>query len=239
MGSFLSDERYKPETKIMSEIQWTAVDNYISNLFVPADPILDAVLQSTVRAGMPLINVSAAQGKLLQILALSIGARSILEIGTLAGYSTIFLARGLKDGGRITTLEADPKHAAVAKENISRAGLMDKVEIRIGRALDTLPKLAGEGRGPFDLVFIDADKPNTAAYFAWAVRLARPGTIIVTDNVVRKGAVADPNSQDENVRGMRQFNAAVAATPNVTATVIQTVGSKGYDGFSIAFVNTP
>src|SRR5262245_24307186 len=220
----------------MTQDQWTAVDDYITDLFVSHDPALDAALQATADAGMPPINVAPNQGQLLHILALSIGARSILEIGTLAGYSTIWLARALPPGGRLITLEADPKHAEVARANIARAKLADVVEVRLGKALDTLPQLAAEARGPFDLVFIDADKQNTAAYFEWALKLTRRGSLIITDNIVRNGAVIDAASADVNVQGVRRFNAALAAEPRVTATAIQTVGSKGYDGFAIAIV---
>jgi predicted O-methyltransferase YrrM len=220
----------------MPQEQWTAVDRYISDLFVPPDPALDAALQAAADAGLPPIHVAPNQGKLLHILARSIGARSILEIGTLGGYSTIWLARALPPGGSLITLEADPQHAAVARANIARAGLAEVVEVRLGRALDTLPQLAAEGRGPFDLVFIDADKPSTAAYFDWALKLTRRGSLIITDNVVRNGAVADADSHDESVQGVRRFNAALAAEPRVTAIIIQTVGSKGYDGLAIALV---
>ena len=220
----------------MSQPQWTAVDNYITDLFVPPDPTLDAALQATADAGMPLINVAPNQGKLLHILALAHGARSILEIGTLAGYSTIWLARALPASGRLITLEVDPKHAEVARANIARAGLAETVELRLGRALDTLPQLVTEGAGPFDLVFIDADKPNTTAYFEWALKLTRRGSLIIADNVVRDGAVIDAGSTDASVQGVRRFNAALAAEPRVTASVIQTVGSKGYDGLAFAIV---
>ena len=220
----------------MAQDQWTAVDHYITALFVPPDPALDAALQSSVEAGLPAISVAPNQGKLLQILALASGARSILEIGTLGGYSTIWLARALPAGGRLITLEADPRHAEVARANLARAGLADVVEVRLGRALDTLPQLAAEGHGPFDLVFIDADKPSTPAYFEWALKLTRRGSLIITDNVVREGAVIDAASDDAGVQGIRRFNAALAAEPRVTATVIQTVGSKGYDGLAIALV---
>ena len=178
----------------MTQEQWTAVDRYITDLFVPSDPALDAALRATAEASMPLINVAPNQGKLLHILALASRARAILEIGTLGGYSTIWLARALPVDGRLISLEADPKHAAVARDNIARAGLAEIVEVRLGRALDTLPQLAAEGRGPFDLVFIDADKPNTAAYFAWALKLTRRGSLIITDNIVRGGAVIDEGS---------------------------------------------
>jgi caffeoyl-CoA O-methyltransferase len=197
---------------------------------------LDAAIQATSDAGMPPINVAPNQGKLLHILALATGARSILEIGTLAGYSAIWLARALPAGGKLITLEADPKHAAVARANIARAGLAEMVEVRVGKALETLPQLASEGHGPFDLVFIDADKPNTTAYFAWALKLTRRGSLIVADNVVRDGAVIDEGSADASVQGVRRFNAALAAEPRVSATAIQTVGSKGYDGMAIAVV---
>lgn len=220
----------------MSQEQWTAVDDYINGLFAPPDPALEAALRATDEAGMPMINVAPNQGKLLHVLARSIGARAILEIGTLAGYSAIWLARALLPGGRLISLEADPRHAAVARANLARAGLADVAEVRVGPALDTLPQLAAEPRGPFDLVFIDADKPNTAAYFAWALRMTRPGSLIIADNVVRDGAVIDAGSRDASVQGVRRFNAALAAEPRVSATAIQTVGGKGYDGLAIAVV---
>jgi predicted O-methyltransferase YrrM len=220
----------------MSQDQWTAVDRYITELFIPADPALDAALQDQAAAGLPPINVTPPQGALLQLLARAQGARAILEIGTLGGYSTIWLARALPPGGRLITLEADPQHAAVARANLARAGLAAVVEVRLGPALETLPALAAAGAGPFDLVFIDADKPNTAAYFAWALRLTRRGSLILTDNVVRDGAVVDAASADANVQGIRAFLAAQAAEPRVTATVLQTVGSKGYDGLAFALV---
>ncbi len=220
----------------MSEDQWSAVDHYITDLFVPADPALEAALQSTAAAGMPPISVAPNQGQLLHILARAYGARTILEIGTLGGYSTIWLARALPPGGRLITLEADPKHAEVARANIARAGLAEVVEVRLGKALETLPPLAAEGVGPFDLVFIDADKENTAAYFEWALKLTRRGSLIITDNVIRNGAVIDAASTDVNVQGVRRFLAALAAEPRVTATAIQTVGSKGWDGLAFAVV---
>lgn len=220
----------------MSHDLWTTVDSYISDLFTPADPLFDAVLAASDAAGLPQINVAPNQGKLLHILALTRGARTILEIGTLGGYSTIWLARALPAGGRLITLEADPRHAEVARANFARAGLADTIELRLGPAIDTLPQLAAERLGPFDLVFIDADKPSTADYFAWALRLTRRGSLIIVDNVVRNGAVADAASADASVQGVRRFNAALAAEPRVTATVIQTVGSKGYDGLAFAVV---
>lgn len=220
----------------MTQSQWTAVDNYIADLFAPPDPALDDTLRASAGAGLPAIQVSPAQGKLLHVLALAQNARSILEIGTLGGYSTIWLARALPAGGRLITLEASPKHAEVARANIARAGLDERVEVRIGRALDTLPQLAAEGHGPFDLVFIDADKPAAAEYFEWALKLTRRGGLIIVDNVVRDGAVADAKSADASVQGVRRLNAALAAEPRVRATVLQTVGSKGYDGLAIAVV---
>ncbi|MGI8564986.1 MAG: O-methyltransferase [Pyrinomonadaceae bacterium] len=220
----------------MSQDQWTAVDQYITELFVPPDAALDAALQASTEAGLPPINVAQNQGKLLHILARSGGARSILEIGTLGGYSTIWLARALPPGGKLITLEADPKHAEVARKNVARANLADVAEVRLGKALETLPQLAAEGLAPFDLVFIDADKENTPAYFDWALKLTRSGSLIITDNVVRKGEVINAASDDASVQGIRRFNAALAAEPRVTATMIQTVGGKGHDGLAFAIV---
>jgi predicted O-methyltransferase YrrM len=216
--------------------QWAAVDRYITGLLVPSDPVLDATLQSSVAAGLPPINVSPNQGKLLQILARAQGARNILEIGTLAAYSTIWLARALPPGGRLITLEFDPKHAEIARANLARAGLGDVVELRLGPALETLPRLAAEGLDPFDLIFIDADKESIPAYFAWSLMLARRGSLIIVDNVVRKGAVIDAASPDPDVQGVRRFNEILATEPRVSATAIQTVGSKGYDGFALVLV---
>ena len=216
---------------------WTAVDHYIAQALVPADPALDAAVASTGAAGLPLIQVSPAQGKLLHVLALMQRARAILEIGTLGGYSTIWLARALSDGGLVVTIEIDPKHADVARANVERAGLASRVDLRVGPALDVLPTLAGERGGPFDLVFIDADKANIPAYFEWAMRLSRPGAVIVVDNVIRDGRLIEPGSGDPAVEGVRRLHAAVAADPRVTGTTIQTVGAKGYDGFTLIFVN--
>ena len=221
----------------MTQAQWTAVDRYITDTLVPSDPALDAALQHTADAGLPPIAVAPNQGKLLALLAQSIGARTILEIGTLGGYSTIWLARALPSGGALVTLELSPQHAEVARANLARAELSALVEVRVGPALDTLPLLAAEGRTPFDLVFIDADKQNTAAYFEWALKLTRPGSLIIVDNVVRDGAVIDENSTDASVLGVRRFFAQLAAEPRVSATALQTVGSKGYDGLAIALVN--
>jgi predicted O-methyltransferase YrrM len=214
----------------MSQELWTAVDRYITDLLVPSDAVLEEALQASADAGMPAIAVSANQGKLLMMLAQMLGARRILEIGTLGGYSTSWLARGLARGGTLITLEADPKHADVARSNLARAGLSDVVEVRLGRALDTLPLL----EGPFDLIFIDADKVSYPEYLQWAVALTRAGSVIVADNVVRKGAVIDADSSDQSVQGVRRFNEILAAEPRLSATTIQTVGSKGYDGMTIA-----
>jgi predicted O-methyltransferase YrrM len=216
----------------MSQELWTSVDAYVADLMVPPDAALEGALRTAAEAGMPAIAVSATQGKLLMLLAQTLGAQRILEIGTLGGYSTIWLARGLGAGGRLITLEVDPKHAEVARRNISRAGLGDVVEVRLGRAIETLPEL----EGPFDLIFLDADKVSYPEYFSWAVTLSRPGSLIIADNVVRKGAVIETESSDANVQGVRRFNELVAADKRVSATVIQTVGSKGYDGFAIARV---
>lgn len=220
----------------MSQDQWTAVDGYINELFAPPDPALEAALRDSAEAGLPAIQVTPSQGKLLAILAQSIGARTILEIGTLGAYSTIWLGRALPPAGRLVTLEVNPKHAGVARKNLERAGLDKLVELRLGPALELLPLLTAEGRGPFDLVFIDADKLNAAEYFAWSLKLAHAGSLIITDNVVRQGSLVDAHSQDENVQGMRRFSKALAAEKRVSASVIQTVGSKGYDGFAIALV---
>lgn len=220
----------------MAQEQWTAVDNYIADLFIEHDFALEAALDSSKAAGLPTINVSPAQGKLLHLLARVQGARKILELGTLGGYSTIWLARALPSDGRLISLEIDPKRAEIARANIARAELANAVEIRVGRAADSLQKLVEEGRGPFDLIFIDADKPGYAEYLTWSLKLSRPGTLIIADNVVRKGAVADPASTDENVQGIRKFNELLATEKRVTTTVIQTVGCKGYDGLALILV---
>jgi predicted O-methyltransferase YrrM len=220
----------------MSQEQWTAVDRYITDTLLSPDGALEAALKSSAAAGLPSINVTANQGKLLQLLAQAQGARNILEVGTLGGYSTIWLARALPPGGRLITLEFEPKHAEVARANIARAGLAEVVELRVGAALETLPQLAAERRGPFDFIFIDADKVNYPGYFTWALKLSRRGTLIVADNVVRKGAVIDAASKDPNVQAARRFHELVAAEPRVSATAIQTVGSKGYDGFTLMMV---
>ena len=220
----------------MAQDLWTAVDNYIADLFIQQDFALQAALDSSAAAGLPTINVSPAQGKLLHLLARVQGARKILELGTLGGYSTIWLARALPPDGRLISLEVDPKRAEIARANIARAELANMVEIKVGRAADSMQKLLAEGRGPFDLIFIDADKPSYAEYLQWSLKLSRPGTLILADNVIRKGAVADPASTDENVRGIRKFNEVLAAETRVTTSVIQTVGSKGYDGLALILV---
>jgi predicted O-methyltransferase YrrM len=217
---------------------WASVDQYLSGLVAPADAALTGALESSTQAGLPEIQVSTVQGKFLHILALAIGARRILEIGTLGGYSTIWLARALPPEGRLISLEADPKHAEVARGNVARAGLANVVDIRLGRALETLPRIAAESGGPFDLIFIDADKVNIPEYFAWSLRLARKGTLILVDNVVREGAVVDAKSADESVQGVRRFLDLVAAEKRVTATALQMVGTKGYDGLAIALVTS-
>lgn len=220
----------------MSQDQWTAVDQYINNLVIPPDAALEATLEASVAAGLPPINVTPAHGKMLHLLARAQGARRILEIGTLAGYSTIWLARALPPDGRLITLESDPQHAGIARANIARAGLEDRIDVRLGAALDTLPRLAEERQGPFDFTFIDADRPNLPEYFAWALKLSRRGSLIIVDNVVRKGGVIDAASEDPNIKGVRRFGERLAAETRVSATMVQTVGAKGYDGFTIALV---
>jgi predicted O-methyltransferase YrrM len=215
---------------------WTRVDDYLSRTLVPNDDALAAALAASDAAGLPAIQVTPNQGRFLQLLARSLGARAILELGTLGGYSTLWLARGLQPGGRLVTLEAVPRHAEVAQASFVRAGLSDVISIRVGPALDTLPKLVAESAGPFDLVFIDADKPSLPDYFEWSLRLSRPGTVLVVDNVIRDGEVADAGSADASVQGVRRMNALIAAEPRVSATAIQTVGSKGYDGFAFVLV---
>jgi predicted O-methyltransferase YrrM len=223
--------------------RWTAIDRYITDHLVPADPALEAALQASDAAGLPPIAVTPNQGKLLELLARVQGARTILELGTLGGYSTIWLARALPPGGRLITLEAEPRFAEVALANIARAGFEEVVELRVGAALQTLPRLHAEGAGPFDLIFIDADKQNYPGYFEWSLKLSRPGTLIVGDNVVRDGAILDPDAYDpvhgdEVIRGVRRFYELVSDEPRVNAgaTAIQTVGAKGHDGFALMIV---
>ncbi len=213
-----------------------SVDHYISNLLGHEDEALIAATRSLKEAGMPAISISPNQGKFLQILALLCNAKNILELGTLAGYSTIWMARALPKDGRLITLEYDPKHAAVAQKNIERAGLAEQVQIKTGRALDILPQLHADGAGPFDMIFIDADKPPYADYFQWALKLSRPGTLIVADNVIREGKVLDENSTEAAVNGAQRFNKMLGANTAVTATILQMVGVKEYDGMALAVV---
>lgn len=220
----------------MSREQWTAVDEYLGTLFVGEDEALEAALEASSTAGLPPISVSATQGKLLQLLIEVRGAKNVLEIGTLGGYSAIWMARGLPADGRLVTLEVDSKHAEVARSNVARAGLAPLVEVVLGPAAETLPKLAADGRGPFDLVFIDADKTGYPEYLRWSTELTRRGSLIIADNVVRNGAVADAASKDVAVQAVRRYHELVAADPRLEATVIQTVGVKGYDGFGVALV---
>jgi predicted O-methyltransferase YrrM len=212
---------------------WKRVDGYLGGLLLPADPALDAALAANAAAGLPSIDVSPLQGKFLHVLARLVGAKRVLEIGTLGGYSTIWLVRALPEGGRLVSLEAAPAHAEVARANLARAGLAGQAEVIVGPALETLPGL----QGPFDLVFIDADKRGNPDYLTWALRLSRPGTVIVCDNVVRSGAVADAASTDPGVVGTRRFFEMLAGEARLTGTAIQTVGSKGWDGFAIAIVD--
>ena len=221
---------------MMTDALWDAVDRYSSDLLVRPIAALDAARRAGDEAGLPAISVSAPQGKFLMLLAQAVGAHRILEIGTLAGYSAIWLAQALPPGGRLVTLEVDRLHAAVARENIARAGLSPVVEVRLGPALETLTSLVETVAAPFDFIFIDADKPSYPLYVPLAVALSRVGTLIVADNVVRKGAVANADSSDPRVQGVRQFNELVARDPRLDATLLQTVGSKGYDGFTLARV---
>jgi predicted O-methyltransferase YrrM len=220
----------------VAQDKWTEVDQFFSAALIGSDRILDAALDSIREAGLPEISVSPNQGKLLEILAQTLDARAVLEIGTLGGYSTIWLARGMRSDGRLITLEVDPKHADVARRNVSRAGFDDVVEIRVGDAKATLREISKEDRGAFDLIFIDADKQSIPTYFEWALELSRSGTLIVVDNVVRDGAVADPNSDDPAIQGVRTFIEMLGKDATVSGAAIQTVGTKGYDGFAIVRV---
>jgi len=222
----------------MAEDLWCAVDDYIAQTLVKTDGVLDTALAKSQAAGLPAINVSPSHGRLLHILARLVNARTILEIGTLGGYSTIWMARALPPGGRLISLESDPKHVEVARANITRAGLDHAVDIRLGVALETLTTIAAEKIGPFDFIFVDADKVSTPEYFKWALKLSRVGSLIVVDNVVRKGEVANARTNDPAVQGMRRFIELAAAEPRVTATALQTVGCKGYDGISLALVTS-
>ena len=220
----------------MSEDLWTTVDDYLGQLLVEEDDGLRSVHAANAAAGLPAIDVSPTQGRLLQLIARLAGARTVLEIGTLGGYSTIWLARAVGPEGRVVTLEYEPRHAEVARTNLERAGVSEVVDIRVGAAHDTLPGVERDGLGPFDLVFIDADKEGSPDYVRWAVRLGRPGTVIILDNVVRGGKVADPTTADPRTLGMRAALQLMADDPRIDATVLQTVGSKGYDGFALAVV---
>ncbi len=225
----------------MTQQVWAAVDRYVAERLIPQDPVLDAALAASEAAGLPAGAISASQGKLLELLARIHGARRILELGTLGGYSTIWLARALPADGRLVTLEADPRYAEVARANLAHAGLAAIVQVRVGEALQTLPELLADGAGPFDLIFIDADKQNNPGYLEWSLRLSRPGSVIVADNVVRAGAILDPDASDPRLgdgglQGVRRFYELLAAEPRVTATAIQTVGAKGHDGFVLALV---
>jgi predicted O-methyltransferase YrrM len=221
---------------VSPQCTWTSVDDYFNGLLVEEDEALRAAGEGSEAAGLPPHQVAPNQGKLLHLIARIHGARTILEIGTLGGYSTLWLARALPEGGRLVTLEADAGHAEVAAANIAKAGLEGVVDLRAGKAQATLPKLADEMEEPFDLVFIDADKPSNPEYLDWALRLTRSGSVIVADNVVRDGAVTDAQSEDPRVRGVRRFTELVAQHPRLTATAVQTVGEKGYDGFLLALV---
>ncbi len=220
----------------MTEQTWRAVDTYLTGTLVGPDAILAHALQTSRDAELPDISVAPNQGKLLSMLASIHGASRILEVGTLGGYSTIWLARALPAAGSLVTLELDPKHAEVARHNIDHAGFTDRVEVRVGRAVDTLAGMVEAGEDPFDFVFIDADKPSNPAYLDLAVKLSRPGTLIVVDNVVRNGGVADPHTTDPNAIGVRAMMDQIAANPRLDATAIQTVGGKGYDGFALIHV---
>ncbi|MFD9814030.1 O-methyltransferase [Streptomyces sp. NPDC059080] len=220
----------------MSEHQWNAVEGYFAPLLAPHDDVLVAALRASDAAGLPKIAVSPTEGKLLHLLAQTQGARRILELGTLGGYSTIWLGRALPADGRLVSVEADATHAEVARANLDRAGLSGVAEVRVGPALDTLATLVADGTEPFDLVFIDADKPNNPHYLEWALRLTRPGSLIICDNVVRGGKVADAASAEPAIQGTRRCLEMMAEHPRLSATAIQTVGSKGYDGFALARV---
>ena len=220
----------------MSSRTWTAVDDYIVSSLFEKDPVLDAVLKANRDEGLPAIDVSAAQAKLLSLLVRIRGAKKVLEVGTLGGYSTIWMARGLPADGKVVTLELEPHHAKVARSNFERAGVSGKVDLRIGPALQSLAALVSENADPFDLIFIDADKPNNPNYLDWAMKLSRPGTVIVCDNVIRDGAVVKKNSGDVNVEGARAAFSFIGGEKRLDGTAIQTVGAKGYDGFAIAIV---
>ncbi len=222
----------------MTKDIWEAVENYFEKTLLGPDSALDAALADAAAANLPAIQVASVHGKLLHLLARIMGARNILEIGTLGGYSTIWMARALPEGGRIVTLEASPKHADIAQKNFARAGVADKVELRLGKALDTLPKVAADGRAPFDMFFIDANKSNMPEYFEWSLKLARKGSVIIADNVVREGAVLDAKSKDADIQGVRRFLEMVGKERRVSGTALQTVSSKNYDGFALVLVTS-
>lgn len=224
---------------MQDEIRWSAMDRYFEERMLGADPVLDNALRASAEGGLPDIAVSPSQGKQLYLLAAAIGAKRILEIGTLGGYSTIWMARALPDDGRLISIEGEPRHAEVARANLAAAGLGDKVDIWIGTALDLLPKIEAAGSGPFDFTFIDADKANIPGYFDHAVRMSRPGALILIDNVTRRGRVLDPDSTDPDVLGVRAFADGLRDDDRVEATTVQTVGVKGYDGFTMALVKRP
>ncbi|WP_016701584.1 O-methyltransferase [Actinoalloteichus spitiensis] len=221
-----------------SQDRWAEVDDYLTGLLVPEDPVLDHVLSASAAAGLPPINVAPNQGKLLHLLAVITRAHTILEVGTLGGYSTVWLGRALPEHGRLVTLEGDPRHAEVARSNLEAAGLLGKVDIHIGPAQQTMAQLVTAGMGPFDLIFLDADKQGYPAYLDYSLSLSRPGTVLIADNVVRGGRVADPDSGDGAVEGVRSFLELVADEPRLSATAVQTVGAKGYDGFTLAVVGS-
>lgn len=231
-----SDQSTDQSDQSTDQSTWNAVDAYFAEQLIGPDPVLDAATAAADAAGLPRIAVAPTQGKLLHLLALTQGARRILEVGTLGGYSTIWLGRALPEDGTLLTLEIDPAHAEVARANLAHAGLEKIAEVRLGRAADTLAELVEQGTEPFDLVFIDADKPSNPEYFRRALQLTRPGSLIVVDNVVRGGRVADADSTDPTITGTRALHALIAAEPRVSATSVQTVGSKGYDGFTLARV---
>ncbi len=232
----LKREYPQPVNLKVAKPEWIAVDDYFGGLLAPKDKHLDAALKANREAGLPAIDVSPLQGKFLHVLLQTIKPKRVLEIGTLGGYSTLWMARALPKSGRIVSLEFNPKHADVARKNLANAGLLKRVDIRVGKAIDNLPKLEAEGAGPFDFIFIDADKPSNPQYLKWALKLARVGTVIVVDNVVRDGKVADAKSTDADVRGTRKMASLMAKEPRLSATVVQNVGVKGYDGFAIAVV---
>ncbi len=217
----------------MSQEQWTAVDDYFESFFTAPDPVLEYALKNSEQAGLPAIHVAANQGKLLMLLAQVHGAKRILEVGTLGGYSTIWLARALPADGKVITLEYNPKHAEVAAQNIAHAGFDQQVEIRVGKGVDVLAQLVEEGQAPFDFIFLDADKPSNPDYLQWSLKLSRPGSLIIADNVVRQGLVINADSDDPAIIGTRQLLETAAAEPRLEVTAIQTVGSKGYDGFAL------